>query len=936
MRCTLFRRDGASKRVPFAWLRASALAVALVLACCLTPSVALAGPALDIEQRFAQPDGTTFRASLHGDEYFSYVQTADGHLVQKDSADQTWYYVVDEGAAWSLGPRADEAAPASALAAASLAGDASKATYAALGGSGYADTARGSGDVVTLADIEAAQGSSDAGTFGLRSTVQTETSLPLITIVIGFDTGESDDTEITANGGTWTAADQRYRDDYDWYEQLYGGEYSITNFYATMSNGQFSWVPATAETSAQGVDGNTNQYDEAGDGIIHVTLDRNHGNWKSPREEVVAANMREAYAEALHKASAYIDFSAYDTNGNGVLDKTEACILFISAGYEASAGASSPATWAFQWNLGSMDDSNPHPEVVDDVALDSFITMGETLYAEDAGIAAQPMSVGTVSHELGHYLGLPDLYDVNATASDPDATIGAYPWIPYDVYAASLMATGSWGRWTGDDGTLVFAPSSMDAYCLETLGYIEPTTVAVDGTYDVSSFWSEGGYRCLRIPTSSDGEYFLVENRQYESFDKGLTTYYRDAGDEGDPAFYSDTAGIVVWHIDQTITSERDLQAADLSLQNTVNTVDHRPGVMPVYLELPAYDNSPLMYRPFYNADTFAAFGLDELSPLLHNGCATPAERIASGITLDVDDDASDVMKVTVDMPEAQVTSLTPEVTTLGREGGAIEFAVAGQNLFDGVELRVYDETGTRIVDAWATASSDPSDDPSARTATIAFPENVGDTAASYTVRAAYAGEEGVPTAAVSVEGRYAQRALSASLGDMNVEVAGAFSTDDEASVALSALSDEQVAELAAASDQVGGLVAGANVAAVNAAGEAVAHTGKLSVTFTVGAAYEGKTLWFAHGKADGTVERAKTTVQNGRARMSVDELSPFAVFEQKAANASPAATTPVAKPLAHTGDHAGGRVAASLALCAGIALVGARISRRAASRCRR
>ena len=732
-------------------------------------------PALDIEQRFAQPDGTTFRASLHGDEYFSYVQTDDGHLVQKDSADQTWYYVVDEGATWSLGPRADEAAPASALTAASLAGDASEATYAALGGSGYTDTARGSGDVVTLADIEAAQGSSDAGTFGLRSTVQTETSLPLITIVIGFDAGESDDTEITANSGTWTAADQRYRDDYDWYEQLYGGEYSITNFYATMSKGQFSWVPATAETSAQGVDGNTNQHDEAGDGIIHVTLDRNHGNWKSPREEVVAADMREAYAEALHKASAYIDFSAYDTNGNGVLDKTEACILFINAGYEASAGASSPATWAFQWNLGSMDDSNPHPEVVDGIALDSFITMGETLYAEDAGIAAQPMSVGTVSHELGHYLGLPDLYDVNATASDPDATIGAYPWIPYDVYAASLMATGSWGRWTEDDGTLVFAPSSMDAYCLDTLGYIEPTTVAVDGTYDVSSFWSEGGYRCLRIPTSSDGEYFLVENRQYESFDKGLTTYYRDAGDEGDPAFYSDTAGIVVWHIDQTITSERDLQAADPSLQNTVNTVDHRPGVMPVYLELPAYDNSPLMYRPFYNADTFAAFGLDELSPLLHNGCAAPADRIASGIALVVDDDASDVMKVTVDMPEAQVTSLTPEVTTLGREGGAIEFAVAGQNLFDGVELRVYDETGTRIADAWATASSDPSDDPSARTATIAFPENIGDAPASYTVRAAYAGKEGVSTAAVSVEGRYAQRALSASLGDTNVEVAGAF-----------------------------------------------------------------------------------------------------------------------------------------------------------------
>ena len=87
----------------------------LALALCLAPSAAYAGPALEIEQGYVQPDGATFQAGQRGDEFFHYVRTAEGRLVQKSPADQTWYYVTSEGFGLALGPRADEAAPANAL-----------------------------------------------------------------------------------------------------------------------------------------------------------------------------------------------------------------------------------------------------------------------------------------------------------------------------------------------------------------------------------------------------------------------------------------------------------------------------------------------------------------------------------------------------------------------------------------------------------------------------------------------------------------------------------------------------------------------------------------------------------------------------------------------------------------------------------------------------
>ena len=830
----------------------------LAFALCLAPSAAYAGPALEIEQGYVQPDGATFQAGQRGDEFFHYVRTAEGRLVQKDPADQTWYYVTSEGFGLALGPRADEAAPANALTPSVLANDTGKMAYSALGGGAYVPRDRGVGEAVTLSDIEAAQAASGANALGARSAAQTETSLPLLTIVIGFENPEDPGAEVVQKDddgnvvASWNAADQRYRDGYDWNKLLYSGENSITSYYATMSNGKFSWTPATEETSAYGTGGNTNLHDKAGDGVIHVTLKRDHGNWESVEYLSDAAkDQRDAYVDALNEASQYIDFATYDTNRNGVLEPTEAGLLFIVAGYEASGAGGTPSTWACRWELSSMDRDNFEPEEIvnpetgSKIEVNDYISIGETLMNDM--IPAQPMPTSTVAHELGHYLGLPDLYDINYTANDPEATVDQFPWLAYDVSELSLMAGGSWGRYITDSGDTVFVPVSLDPYCLERLGYIEPFEVAADGTYDASTFWSGKGYQCLRVPTSTEGEYYLVENRQYESFDRGLTSGYRVDHNKEKPQYYNETGGIVIWHIDRGIADARSM-TDDPLLSNTVNTVDHRPGVMPVYPENTEYRDGQALYtRPFFNTSACETFGMEgNVVPLLqYKGCDTPDERVDSGIVLSVGDTVGDVMSVTVDLPEPD------------EPGGG------------------YEESS-----------------------------HVGEIAGS------------------------------------RVEVSGSFPAGAELSLALSALTDEQKAEMAKASDQLGALIVSADASVVDAAtSEKAAHEGKLSVSFSVDKRYEGKSVWMVHRKADGSLEATKAAVEGGLASMTVDELSPFAVFEQKAAipgddgnvppSGSPGGEEPSGdtqveplpgKALASTGDSAAAPAALALAIAAAVA----------------
>ena len=286
---------------------------------------------------------------------------------------------------------------------------------------------------------------------------------------------------------------------------------SLYEYYKEISGGSFFFY---AGNESQG---------EKDDGIIDVTLNMSHPRARIKTNFTSDGGERRA---ALEAANEYVDFKSYDKNGNGYIDYTELAIVFILAGYEHaySSGDRLSAMEAFGTHAHYTSGAGVR---LDDVYVTSsgksgFVKCGEYQTTTEA------ITVGTVAHELGHFLGSADLYDG-----------GGGSWSGY-VGNMSLMASGS----HNSSGNLRRGsiPSAIDPFHAIYIGLTGYETVR-DGEYTLYSRESDKGeYNIIRVNTQNPNEYYLIENRYSSSASKFDNTQ-------------SGCQGIVIWHIDDDIFS---------------------------------------------------------------------------------------------------------------------------------------------------------------------------------------------------------------------------------------------------------------------------------------------------------------------------------------------------------------------------------------------
>jgi M6 family metalloprotease-like protein len=174
----------------------------------------------------------------------------------------------------------------------------------------------------------------------------------------------------------------------------------------------------------------------------------------------------------------------------------------------------------------------PDRIVVDDYALLPGLSAAET----DNGETRPPIiEVGVFCHELGHALGLPDLYD----RTDPRT---------HGLGTFCCMSRGMYGGDMDHPET----PVALSAWCRAYLKWVEVETLN-DGNHDLSKpivFLPAHSEKAkvfrIDINGTDKREYFLIEYRDRQKV-SGRVNW-----DEKLPA-----AGLFVWHIDEKVGRNR-------------------------------------------------------------------------------------------------------------------------------------------------------------------------------------------------------------------------------------------------------------------------------------------------------------------------------------------------------------------------------------------
>lgn len=229
------------------------------------------------------------------------------------------------------------------------------------------------------------------------------------------------------------------------------------------------------------------------------------------------ANAHLMVTQAIDILDDDVDFSQYDTDKDGLIDNV---YIFYAGQGEADYGGPN-TVWPHSYDVR-------YTGIVKKV---DGVTVAHYACSNEWG-SKTPDGIGTFVHEFSHVMGLPDLYHTAAAV----------------YYTPCEFSVLDYGPYNNDGRT----PPNYSAYELNAMGWYEP--IMLDGAATVSLESIPSGDFAL-IPTAKTTEFFLLENRQLEGWDKYIPGH-----------------GMLIWHIDfvksvfeqNIVNNKKDHQYVDI------------------------------------------------------------------------------------------------------------------------------------------------------------------------------------------------------------------------------------------------------------------------------------------------------------------------------------------------------------------------------------
>ena len=165
--------------------------------------------------------------------------------------------------------------------------------------------------------------------------------------------------------------------------------------------------------------------------------------------------------EILVARDAEVDFGAYDNDGpdgvpnSGDDDGYVDVLLVVHPTYGAECD-NTAHMWSHSWRYSSWPESGGHPYATNDPAAGGgTIRIDDYIIVPALSCGTGMIEIGVVCHEMGHAIGLPDLYDYNGGGN------GIGFW--------GLMGAGNWNTPS--------SPAHLDVWCREQLGWLNPIEI---------------------------------------------------------------------------------------------------------------------------------------------------------------------------------------------------------------------------------------------------------------------------------------------------------------------------------------------------------------------------------------------------------------------------------------------------------------------------
>lgn len=209
----------------------------------------------------------------------------------------------------------------------------------------------------------------------------------------------------------------------------------------------------------------------------------------------------EMVVEAVEALDDVIDFSQYDHNDDGYVDS----IYIVYAHKGEADGGPAESVWPHSWELEEADIFLE----ADGVKINTYGCSNELKGSVNTVVDG----IGTFTHEFGHVLGLPDLYNTNN--SRDMSTPGDW----------SVMDSGSYNN---DCRT----PANFSAFERYSLGWISPEEIIASGEYSLPNLADSNRAYIMTTEENAD-EFFIAEYRTLKGWDA-----------------YLPASGMLVWHID--------------------------------------------------------------------------------------------------------------------------------------------------------------------------------------------------------------------------------------------------------------------------------------------------------------------------------------------------------------------------------------------------